>query len=873
MLAAPSPRKMTTFTLCCDIAALEREPLLLLQVLQQFQTQGDDSQWRSLWHANECQLVTITHKHLYNASIQLDSSAMNADPNRNPCKQHMAIYVAAVNLLFVALSLDDSLQHVVACRLAQLSVTVLPLRHACGAADQEAVLLLRLQLLESVLQHAKPCQSMIEPRLALERTTLDLTHFISSSTTIAIVKKQQAVQDEMSVCDAALNVLFLLLGLSTGLSTSVFQSLLQLLSNASLKSATLHTVLLQQILTLLANESNDSRLLLVAMHFIAHIASLQQPCTEPLHLSVDELNRASLVLCERVSKADVSDDELLEAGLVALTQCAAVPGFAYRNRMEQLIDEMQGHETRREEGRTAIRRSRQFEQDAQAQAQSQVALLAKAKRRSLPKPPTAAAVVTAAAQPVAVDPSKPIAGQMPFSAQDFTTMHNATAASNLPATLSGQITTLHALLAQCGTPQEWTQELQVKDGQLLRHLVLGFTHFAAAASLQQLSLQSKFELLHCFQIFAQLQNQLVLQHLTQHNASFLVALLSDLASVVAQASKQLPISQQHTDLLLLELQLADWVLTQLLEQSSKLQLTKPLSMQLTAEQQSNILSSLLTCVTHDDNRIFALSTYVGLELNAILVQEQSQTASIGTVKSIDPPLLTLLRQQELLSSLPTLGASQFVDVYSNYTQELLSLVNQGRLVSASAALSRAAATSVEDEMHRMNAEDDDSDWTQGRRTLHERHERRLALEAAHAQPDERSASPALSAAALALFHSAFAVGYSDILYTNDVYVFIDVLLHRINLALEESHSAHSSASQAQSSQAQPLSLATLVKCLSCVLQWSAYGNTKYKFDEIQELHQQLQQRLAPGQQPLPGLTAAQQQLLLNTIEKRIKAWA
>lgn len=285
---------MSSFALCCDVDALQREPLLLLQVLQQFQTEGDDEQWRSLWRQQDWRLLKYTQSHLHHAAQQLDSLQMNSDPTVKPCKQHMAVYVAAVNLLFVALSLDDSPDHNAASHLALNGITLVPFRHACGAVDQDAVLLLRLQLLDSVLQHAQPVRAMIEPQQALERLTSELAHFASQS--VATQKQPQQSQDEISVRDAALNNLFLLLGLTSGLSSTAFQSLLRLLSDACFKSSSLHNVIIQQTLTLLANESNDSRLLLVGMCLVSHFAKLQQPCTESIHLTVDELNRASLIV-------------------------------------------------------------------------------------------------------------------------------------------------------------------------------------------------------------------------------------------------------------------------------------------------------------------------------------------------------------------------------------------------------------------------------------------------------------------------------------------------------------------------------------------------------------------------------------------------
>jgi len=354
---------------------------------------------------------------------------------------------------------------------------------------------------------------------------------------------------------------------------------------------------------------------------------------------------------------------------------------------------------------------------------------------------------------------------------------------------STKIDKLAALLhANTHTEDEWQSVVELHDGAIYRALCLTLAYVPLSSAHLQSLLQSLYIL------GTLLPPQLYI--ITQQHPASITKLLSSL-------SLDLPASDLAARLRLLDLILIE-------AHASK----QP--MEGGAELIEHVQTVLIHCLAHAHLSIQALATTNMLLLNSVVprrclhklvMSAQSELARGGTFSfsptcTSSPTAAAASPSSSSSSSLTPPSSPLSTASLSNFSQELITLINQGRLP---ATWEEEDARS-EVRSGTINSLDTVTDMFQSTR------------EVVRAIPDRVGDCPTVTSATLGfiaeLFHTNTAL---DLFYTNDIHVMVEVLIRRIE-ELQD-----------------PMLLLDFLLCLSSIVSWPDFASHPIKLSELRDL--------------------------------------
>jgi len=252
------------FQLVCDLSDLENDSSLLLNLLHQFQSVGNDSDWKSVIQLNNYKLLFTLYSH-YNS---LYNQIQNENENYNNLLY--SHYIAALNLLFVSLSIEEIKSAEILAEQGLINQSII-LSHS-QIKEDEPVIHLKVQILSMLLSSCNPSTCNLDirklPFILQQLCTLSIHPFSELST-----DAQQTI--------------FKFFVLLSHFSPKMVPKMMQTCICSQARKA-----LVEHALSIVRSD-DSTRLALMAMQYVDVSSRLQQPLTNSKFLTVDALNEAA----------------------------------------------------------------------------------------------------------------------------------------------------------------------------------------------------------------------------------------------------------------------------------------------------------------------------------------------------------------------------------------------------------------------------------------------------------------------------------------------------------------------------------------------------------------------------------------------------
>ena len=418
-------------SLVCSVPALQRDARLAIDILQQFQAEGEDEDWQRIADADDRSLIHALAQHL---------SAIVTAPSVREC----AVYSAVLHLLFVFASLSPD---TVCPALLQHGILSLPIIVTAEAGTEAetltAMVLLRLQLLALTLSSCHSGESLPSPHPLLLQQTLTLLKDDSAD-----------VQLAASACA------FLLLSVS-----ALPLALPVLLSHPNLSS------FLSSVLSLLTpgNESPFLPLALTVVDNVSGWMGVRESRGEDRRISDEAVLQLWDAVCElleaegeRAEEQQAARADVIRSSVHCLSSLLSLPSMRSPVTLEQYS-----------------RYKRQFPQIMQEQQQDglQIEEAATTQPGSASDLPAATAAAAALESADEANDGQPLSALVPFTAADYEAILDSSSPSHAlsPAALAGKLSSLQSLLSFDGRGRdEWQQYLESCQYRLI--LVLAIFH-------------------------------------------------------------------------------------------------------------------------------------------------------------------------------------------------------------------------------------------------------------------------------------------------------------------------------------------------------------------------------------------------------------